>query len=244
MNAPDVPISILAAEVVIPVVYSSPPKWVPPNVSENLSWKLEIAVTLYNDSSDKSNLTVSPSNKTNAGCVSLLNVNEYVIKSAFWTALTKNVMVCDAGVNVPVPLSIIPSPSSKSCSVSKRIPSGIFISVACSNSIPSLLFEPSLSCSILITSAKLVSSSWVEVLNPLTVPVWLVKVLPAAKVPVTSLRTKWAVGSNSGGFIVLYLRPPSVILNDLAAPISFVVAISFAPVPDVVSVTATVGSFV
>jgi len=39
-------------------------------------------------------------------------------------------------------------------------------------------------------------------------------VLPAAKVPVTSLRTKWAIGDISGGSIILYLKPPSAILND------------------------------
>jgi len=42
----------------------------------------------------------------------------------------------------------------------------------------------------------------------------------------------------------VYLRPPSKTANDFAEPISVVVAISFAPVPDVVSVTATVGSLV
>ena len=42
----------------------------------------------------------------------------------------------------------------------------------------------------------------------------------------------------------MYLRPPSKTAYDFAEPISVVVAISFAPVPDVVSVTATVGSLV
>jgi hypothetical protein len=63
---------------------------------------------------------VLPSNKTIGGCVSLLNVNEYVNSSSLRTALTLNVNVCGAGVNVPVPSRTIFSPSSKSCSSSKQ----------------------------------------------------------------------------------------------------------------------------
>ena len=54
--------------------------------------------------------------------------------------LTLNTIVLEGGVNTDVPSRIIFSPSSKSCSDSKRIPAGIFISVPCSNSIPWLLF--------------------------------------------------------------------------------------------------------
>ena len=114
----------------------------------------------------------------------------------------------------------------------------------CSNSIPWLLFASSDSCVTLITSSKLVSRTWDDVSQLLIVPVWLVNVFPAAKVPVTSFKTKCAVGAISGGSITLYLKPPSVILKDCAAPISVVVVISFAPVPEVVFETLTVGSFV
>ena len=151
---------------------------------------------------------------------------------------------CAAGVNIDVPSRIISSPSSKSCSSSKRTPSGVLSSVPCSNSIPWLLFTPSVSCVTLTTSSKLVSRTCVEVSNPVIVPVWLVNVFPAAKVPVISLRTKCAVGNISGGSTTLYRKPPSVILNDWTPPISVVVAINFAPVPDVVFETLIVGSLV
>ena len=185
-----------------------------------------------------------PSYKTSDGCFSLLITNTFCSKSASYSTWTLNVNVCGVGVNVPVPSNTIPSPSSKSCSSSRRIPTGILSSVPCSNSIPWLLFAPSVSCSTLTEFLKLVLRTCVELSNPVIVPVWLVKVAPAAKVPLISLRTKCAVGSNSGGSILLYRKPPSVISNDSIEPISVVVAISFAPVPDVVSVTATVGSFV
>ena len=187
-----------------------------------------------------------PSYKTIGGCSSLLNVNEYVNSSSLRTALTLNVNVCGAGVNVPVPSRTIFSPSSKSCSSSKTIPSCVKSEVPCSNWIPSWngIIAEVCSCSILITFSKLVDRTWVELSQLLIVPVWLVKVLPAAKVPVTSLSTKCLVGNISGGLVVVYLNPPSTILKDWAAPMLVVVAISFVPVPDVVSETVTVGSFV
>ena len=112
----------------------------------------------------------------------------------------------------------------------------------CSSWIPSLKVPPC-SCSNLITFSKVVSSIWVELFQPLTVPVWVVKGLLTANVPVTSLTTKWALTATSGGLDATYVKPVSTIFKDLAAPISVVVGITFVPVPEVV-VTVAVGKSV
>ena len=135
------------------------------------------------------------------------------------------------------------SPSSKSCSSSSRTPLGICSKLPCSNCMPSLNV-PACSCWSLMTFSKVVSRTWVSLSKPLTTPVWVVREAAVAKVPVTSLRTKWALNVASGGLDVEYLKPLSVILIDLAAPISVVVAINLVPEPDVVFETLTVGSLV
>ena len=54
------------------------------------------------------------------------------------------------------------------------------------------------SCSTRITFSNSVSRTFVFESNPLTVPTWEDNVLPDAKVPDTSLRTKWALGVTAG----------------------------------------------
>ena len=97
--------------------------------------------------------------------------------------------------------SSIPSPSSKSNSSSSKIPWGSKMVVPFSNAISSLKV-PSCSCTVLITSSNVVSRTFVLVSKPLTTPVWVVKVLVAENVPVTSLRIKWARNSISGGLLL------------------------------------------
>ena len=133
------------------------------------------------------------------------------------------------------------SPStSKSCSSSSKIPSGVRSSVPCSNCMPSLNV-PSCSWTNLITFSKVVSRMFFVESQDLIVPVCVVKVLFAAKVPVTSLTTKCAFKFASGGFAVLYLNPELLILISLTAPISLVSARSLEEVPPIV-VTPTVGN--
>ena len=144
------------------------------------------------------------------------------------------------GVNVPEASNIMLSPStSKSCSSSKRTPWGSSISVPLSSWIPSLKV-PSCSCVSLITSSKVVSRTFFVASQDLTVPVCVVKVFAAANVPDTSLTIKWARIVASGGFALLYLNPVLFTLRLFTAPISVVVAKSFAEEPPVV-VTPTVG---
>ena len=87
----------------------------------------------------------------------------------------------------------------------------------------------------------MVSKTFVEELNPFTVPVWVVSVFAFAKVPVISLRIKWALSVRSGGLVDLKSKPWSSILIDFTEPISSVTERSFAPVPVVVDIV-TVGS--
>ena len=100
---------------------------------------------------------------------------------------------------------------------------------------------PSCSCVTRTTFSKVVSKTFVEELKPFTVPVWVVNVFAFAKVPLTSLRTKWALSDKSGGLLDLKSKPWSSILIDFIEPISSVTARSFAPVPVVVDIE-TVGS--
>ena len=109
-------------------------------------------------------------------------------------------IVCAGGVNVSVPSKTIFSPSSKSKISSSKKDAGICSRLPCSNCIPSWKV-PVCSCSTLITFSNVVSRTFVFASQPFTVPVWVVKVFVFAKVPVTSLRTKWALNVASGGLV-------------------------------------------
>ena len=72
------------------------------------------------------------------------------------------------------------------------------LKVASSNRIPTPTSAPLCSASIRTTSSNSASSICVEESKPLTVPSWVVNVLPDAKVPVTSLTRKCDLGVKSG----------------------------------------------
>ena len=74
--------------------------------------------------------------------------------------------------------------------------------VPASNVIPSLKV-PVCSWVVLITFSNVVSRTWVFASQPLTVPVWVVRVFAFAKVPDTSFKTKWALRVASGAFAIV-----------------------------------------
>ena len=74
--------------------------------------------------------------------------------------------------------------------------------VPSSNVIPSLKV-PACSWVVLTTFSNVVSRICVLASQPLTVPVWVVRVFAFAKVPVTSFKTKWALRVASGGFAIV-----------------------------------------
>ena len=153
-----------------------------------------------------------PSYKTKGGLSVPLISYMFCSKVELYFTLTLYVNDCAAGVNVPVPSNKIPSVSSNSCSVSSKMPMGVSNSVPCSSWILSLKVLDC-SCATLITFSNVVVSTFVSLSQDLIVPVWPdeVKVLPAAKVPVTSLRTKCALNDFSGGLLAVYLNPAFVI---------------------------------
>tara|TARA_Y100000741_G_C18235985_1_gene551725 strand:+ start:280 stop:693 length:414 start_codon:yes stop_codon:yes gene_type:complete len=96
--------------------------------------------------------------------------------------------------------------------------------------------------STLTTLSNEVFSTFVEESNDTIVPVCPdeLRVSRAAKVPVISLRTKFALNFISGSEV--YAKPGLVISTSPTDPILSVVAKSFVPVPET-DVTVTVGSF-
>ena len=112
------------------------------------------------------------------------------------------------GVTIAVPSSMISSPSSKSCISSNDILASRLLESKVPSSSSSVSWNvPSCSCVTRTTFSKVVSKTFVEELKPFTVPVWVVSVFAFAKVPVTSLRTKWALSVRSGGLVDLKSKP-------------------------------------
>ena len=163
----------------------------------------------------------------------------FAVSVEFLPTVTLNISFVFVGVVIPVALIKKFSPSSKSNSSSKRIPWGVDSELS-SNLIPSFVTLDA-SPSVLTTFSNVVLKTCVSEFQPETVPVWDVKVLPEANVPVTSFNTKWAWNVASGGLLESKSKLPFLISIPFALPMSVVFDLRLALVPDVL-VTVTVGN--